>query len=117
MTPLSRSGDPITSKVAGDEIEEREGLVLRPGTHRARMLEAYGCGREMADFEAANICGLNLPGCCYWHRAGDLLAAGLLDDTGMVTECPDTGKDRRVMVISDAGRSALAELRTQYPKE
>ena len=108
---LVRRTDPPTARRAAEDTAKREGCVLIPGSHRARMLEAYSSGKHMTDWEAAELCDLNRPGVCYWHRAGDLLAAGYLEDTGETRVNPDTGKARRVMVITASGSAALARLR------
>ena len=110
---LVRRTDPPTAKRAAEDTAAREGCVLTPGSHRARILEAYSNGQHMTDWEAAELCDLKRPGVCYWHRAGDLLAVGYLEDTGETRVNPDTGKARRVMVITASGIAALARLRCE----
>ncbi len=66
----------------------------------------------MADYEAADGCDLHRAGVCYWHRVGDLLAAGYLEDTGKVRVYPYSGKERRVLRITAAGRAALVPFDT-----
>ncbi len=102
-----RKTDPQTSRDAGTAVVEREGVRLTLGSHRVLLLKEYASGKEMADWEAAELCGLSRPGVCYWHRVGDLLKAGYLSDTGQTRVHPDTGKARRVLVITEAGREAI----------
>ena len=107
-THLARRHDPETSHAAAKAIDAREGTGrrLNPTSQKAGLLDAFvTADRPLADFEAAKIAGLYRAHVNYWHRVGDLLADGLLDDTGDTLVNPDTGKARRVCVINEAGRS------------
>jgi hypothetical protein len=109
--PPARSTDPDTSRAAAVAIVEAEG-VLRPGTQCARLLAVFADAPDggYADFEAAERAGLYRAHVCYWHRVGDLVRAGLIDDTGERRRNPDTNKERRVAAITAAGRAEAARL-------
>lgn len=104
---LARITDPATSRQAATSIRDREGDTIRPGTHRAAMLDAYvHAPAGLADHEAAQVAGLYRAHVCYWHRATDLLHLGYLEETGRTVVNPDTGRARRVLRITERGRAA-----------
>lgn len=107
-----RPGDPGTSAAAGAAVRSREGQqvgVIRPGTQRHRMLQAF-LGRALTDSEAATSAGLNRPGVCYWKRASELRQAGYIVPTGDERPDPDSGKNRAVCAITEAGLLYLSRL-------
>ena len=80
----SRMTDPGTSDIAADTVNEREGHhdTIRPDTHKARLLIAYGRslgsggdGRKIAltDEEAAELADLDAGA---WKRCSDLRTGG-----------------------------------------
>lgn len=112
-TPLARATDPTTSHLAATHITQREGTPgtpIKPGTHKARMLNAYAQGHPLADHEAAQHADLYRAHICYWHRATDLLTDGYITPTGETRTNPDTGKQRRVCIITPKGIDAHQQL-------
>lgn len=107
-----RPGGPATSAAAGAAVRSREGQQVgevRSGTQRHQMLAAFGRG-ELTDSEAASLAGLNRPGVCYWKRASELRQAGYIVPTGAERADPDSGKNRAVCAITQAGVTVLAAL-------
>jgi len=103
VVPAARLSDPPTSNAALHD------LLPRAGSQQHRLLLAYG-SRPMGLIaeEAAEIAGLNVVGCSYWKRIGELLKAGLLDDTHQERDA-STGSAQRVLAISQAGKLALLQ--------
>ena len=101
VVPAARNTDPPTSN---DGIAD---VLPRAGSQQHRLLLAYG-SRPMGLIaeEAGEIAGLNVVGCSYWKRIGELLKAGLLDDT-LTTRLASTGSEQRVLAISQAGKRAI----------
>lgn len=105
-TPLFRAADPETSRQGAKDVR------VRQGTQIARLLHTYamhpsGLTNEEAGFHSGLAAK---PGCCYWHRCSDLLAAGLVEDTGLTREAT-TGSLQRVLRITDAGWDTYGKLR------
>lgn len=101
VVPAARRSDPPTSN---DGIAD---VLPRAGSQQHRLLLAYG-SRPMGLIaeEAAEIAGLNVVGCSYWKRIGELLKAGLLDDT-FTTRQASTGSEQRVLALNAKGRRAI----------
>lgn len=101
VVPAARTTDPVTSN---DAI----GVVLpRAGSQQKKLLLAYA-SRPMGltNEEAADIAGLNVVGCCYWKRCGELARAGLITYIG-VTRKASSGADQQVHAITEKGKLAL----------
>lgn len=98
----ARATDPATS--SGGATVAR----IRAGSQRAVLLAAYAdCGDYgMTDEEAATRSGLAGVARSPWKRCGELLAAGLLRDTG-TTRTSTAGAQQRVSVITLSGLRAL----------
>lgn len=96
---LSRGSDPQTSKKAGKRVVERapsQGQLL---------LKAYAlAGTDgLTAEQAGELSGLaERRSCCYWKRCGELLKAGLVEDTGL-TRVSSAGEQQRVCRITDEG--------------
>lgn len=103
VVPAARNTDPSTSNAAIHDV------LPRAGSQQYRLLLAYG-SRPMGLIaeEAAEIAGLNIRGACPWKRVGELLRAGLLDDT-FTTRLASTGSAQRVCSISSKGKQALTQ--------
>lgn len=101
VVPAARTTDPTTSN---DGIHS---VLPRAGSQQHRLLLAYG-SRPMGLIaeEAAEIAGLNRVGCSYWKRVGELLKAGLIEDTFTEREA-STGSAQRVCAITSRGKRAL----------
>lgn len=104
--PLFRRDDPPTSKMGAQDVRVRQGSQI------ARLLHTYAMFPDgLTNEEAGFHSGLAAkPGCCYWHRCSDLLALGLVEETGD-TRLASTGSLQRVLRISDAGWNAHGKLR------
>lgn len=105
----ARRTDPGTSHNAG-----RANRGSRQ-SHQRMMLEAFaGAGAAgFTDHEAAVRAELNQPGVCWWHRASDLRALGLIEwksgqhpGTRLTVPGPN-GIAVGVSVITKAGRESL----------
>lgn len=101
VVPAARDTDPSTSN---DGIHS---VMPRAGSQQHRLLLAYG-SRPMGLIaeDAAEIAGLNRVGVSYWKRIGELLHAGLLEDT-FQTRIASTGSEQRVLAVSDKGKRAI----------
>ena len=101
VVPAARNTDPPTSNAA------IHGLLPRAGSQQHRLLLAYG-SRPMGLIaeEAGEIAGLNVAGCCYWKRIGELLHEGFLEDTHCTLDA-STGSMQRVLAITDKGKRAI----------
>lgn len=102
--PASRRDDWETSKAA-----ERMIAAKRP-TQVLRMLRAYQF-LERTDEEAADRSELLRS--CYWKRAGELRALGLIEATGE-TRKGSAGTARIVCRITDEGKRVLDEHRRRH---
>lgn len=106
--PASRHDDPSTSKAG-----ERD-VAFRVGSQRHRMLSVYGLRtslsgpRELTADEAMRLSGL-AERSCYWKRVSELVAAGLLEDTGK-ERLGEQGSMQRVNRITTAGVRRLNDL-------
>ena len=111
-----RARDVVSVEREVDEVEvnrfdgapERKPLVVKRGTHLARMLNAFaeysdnGC----SDYLAAVYAGLQATG--YWKRASDLRRAGLVEFTGQRVTVG--GQHVRTSRATDRGRTLAVEL-------
>ncbi|MCP3810794.1 hypothetical protein NLX62_00305 [Mycobacteriaceae bacterium Msp059] len=105
----ARRTDPGTSHNAG-----RANRGSRQ-SHQRKMLEAYMSARlrgGLTDHEAAVRAGLNQPGICWWHRASDLRAAGLIEwvtrpDGSRVTVRGDNGVSVGMSQITETGIESI----------
>lgn len=102
---IARTTDPGTSKAGARDVQVRAGsqcaLLLRA------FAEADARGTALTSYEAGDVTGLRArPGCCYWHRVGDLKRAGLVADTGATRVMP-TGSAQSVLRITDEGRRVV----------
>lgn len=103
VIPAARNSDPPTSN---DALHD---LLPRAGSQQHRLLLAYGTRPlGLTAEEAAEIAYLNVVGCSYWKRVGELLKAGLIEDTFTEREA-STGSMQRVCAISARGKQALAK--------
>ena len=97
-----RTSDPATSHAAAKRARPRA------GSQKAVLLAVFAANGDLTAYEAGQLSGLaRKPGCCYWHRVGDLARDGLLEDTGL-TRIVATGEGQRVYRITAAGMAALA---------
>jgi len=96
--PLARGGDDWTSHAAVPH--------LSAGSQRAQLLRCFAeAGEEgLTAYEAGVVAGLLHVG--YWKRVSDLMNAGLIEKTGG-SRLVGTGKWQMVLVITEAGESAL----------
>lgn len=100
--PLARTSDPATSHAAAKRARPRA------GSQKAVLLAVFAANSDLTAYEAGQLSGLaRKPGCCYWHRVGDLARDGLLEDTGL-TRIVATGEGQRVYRITAAGMAARA---------
>ena len=101
VVPAARMTDPATSNDAIGDV------LPRAGSQQHKLLLAYG-SRPMGLIaeEAAEIAGLNRVGCSYWKRIGELLHAGLIEDTYQ-ERTASTGSSQRVCAITSTGKRAI----------
>lgn len=101
VVPAARVTDPETSNSGIADV------LSRSGSQQYRLLLAYG-SRPLGLIaeQAAEIAGLNVPGCCYWKRISEMLAEGLLEDTFKVQQA-STGSSQRILALSARGRRAI----------
>lgn len=104
--PAARATDPETSHIAAEDSTARK-------HHRRLMLAAYWNNRTRAisDHEAADDAGLLIEGICWWKRASDLRAQGLIEwatdrDGKKVTAMGMHGRPVGLCVLTRAGRRA-----------
>jgi len=103
LPPAARSTDPATSHAGARSMR------IRAGSQRAVLLAAYA---DAGDYGLTNdgagvVTGLaDRPGCCYWKRCGELLAAGYIRATDE-TRTSRALESQRVCVITRAGLEAL----------
>jgi hypothetical protein len=98
-----RVGDPVTSQTGAEDIK------VRRGSQQHRLLVVYGnhpTGLTADEAVAQTTISVRS---CYWKRVSELLAAGLLEDTGR-TRMGDQGSLQRVNRITDAGFALLRTL-------
>ena len=96
--PLARTTDPATSHAGAASVR------FRSSSQKGRLLAAFAAGPAIAE-EAAQRARLGHVG--YWKRVSELLADGLIEETG------DTARSRageacRIYRITAAGTAALA---------
>lgn len=104
--PAVRKSDPASSRAGAESIK------VRRGSQRAKMLRAYLNVEDATDDESGAISGLSLnPKCCYWKRASELRAAGLIEPTGEYRNSR-AGEKQMVCRITELGRSIVGELQT-----
>lgn len=96
---LARTSDPATSHQAAASVR------LRTGSQKWRLLEAFFAGGPAIAEQAARRANLLRSG--YWKRVSELLADGLIYDTGE-TALSTAGESCRVYRITAAGMAALA---------
>lgn len=95
--PLARTTDPATSHAGAASVR------FRSSSQKGRLLAAFATGPAIAE-EAAQRARLQHVG--YWKRVSELLADGLIEETG------DTARSRageacRIYRITAAGTAAL----------
>lgn len=100
----ARTTDPPTSKAAATRVP-------RMGEKRAAMLEAFAKltadgNPPASDAEAARTAGLFGTRCCWWKRASELRADGLIEVVGIEKD-RETLADVQVCRITRAGRETL----------
>lgn len=101
VVPAARTTDPSTSN---DGIHD---VLPRAGSQQYKLLLAYGSRPlGLTNEEAAEIAGLNVPGCCWWKRCSDLLQAGLIEDT-FTERTASTGSAQRVCAITEKGKRVI----------
>lgn len=104
-TTLARSTDPITSKMAGADIEKAEGT----NTLQMVLLKQFG-KKSMTAESAAEAAGLN-PWSGGWKRVSDLRKRGLIEERkqgGKILMWVNrSGKKARVLKITPLGREVL----------
>lgn len=96
---LARTDDPATSHAAAASVR------LRTGSQKWRLLEAFFAGGPAIAEQAARRANLLHAG--YWKRVSELLADGLIYDTG-VTLVSTAGEACRVYRITADGCTAVA---------
>jgi hypothetical protein len=93
-----RSTDPATSAQGAADV------AVRAGGQKARLLAAYAAHPGgLLDEEAAAHAGLQHTG--FWKRCSELLADGLIADTGR-TRVTSQGSPGRVCIATAAGHAA-----------
>lgn len=97
--PLARTSDPATSHQAAASVR------LRTGSQKWRLLEAFFAGGPAIAEQAARRANLLRAG--YWKRVSELLADGLIYDTGE-TALSTAGEACRVYRITADGCTAVA---------
>ena len=101
----ARHTDPQTSKDAAS--------LVRPGTMRAKLLEAHSWNQKgLTDEEAAEVSGLSLTS-EYATRCSELLRAGLLEDAGF-TRTGASGMARMVRRITPEGKRVIGPRDTLF---
>jgi hypothetical protein len=103
LPPAARSTDPATSHAGARSMR------IRAGSQRAVLLAAYADAGAygLTNDDAGVVTGLaDRPGCCYWKRCGELLAAGYIRATDE-TRTSRAGEFQRVCVMTRAGLEAL----------
>lgn len=115
----ARTTDPVTSKAAARRSS------VRAGSHKARLLAAYGSATAskavgmdnvtgLTDVEAAEICDLLSVG--YWKRCSDLRNDGLIqpvlhDSGNVVIRYTANGDANMVCSITDLGLATLSSMK------
>lgn len=99
-----RTTDPPTSRAAARRVP-------RMGEKRAAMLEAFARltvdgNPPASDADAARAAGLFGSRCCWWKRASELRADGLIEVVGTERD-QETLADVQVCRITRAGRETL----------
>lgn len=85
-------------------------MTFTPKTHKHVILRAYvAAGKPLTDTQAwRDGAGLD-PRSGAWHRCGDLLRAGAVEEVDEIHD-PETKSIVRRMQPTDYGRSVLAQL-------
>ena len=102
----ARHTDPATSHKAAKAVK------VRAGSQQAALLSAYADAGDygLTNDDAGVVTGLAYrPGCCYWKRCGELLAAGFIAATDD-TRTSRAGEAQRVCVITRAGLAAFDDM-------
>lgn len=97
---LARSADPQTSHDAAARLD-----AGRAGTIRRRLLVQFGRFPNLTADEATSAAGFE-PADGAWKRVSDLINLGLIEATGD-TRPGSSGREQRVLRVTDAGREAL----------
>jgi hypothetical protein len=97
---LARKDDPDTSKAAVDVLTDHV-------TIRRRLLRVYASGLRLTAEGAAQLAGFE-PGDGAWKRVSDLQNLGLVYDTGDRMVSPMTGRQQRILAITERGRQVTA---------
>lgn len=103
--PRARTDDPETSRIAARRLSTAD-------THCRAMLDAHSLTPGgLTDEQAAADAGIHQEGICWWHRASDLRALGLIawvrhDNGNIVKRQGSNGRPVGVSAITDAGRRA-----------
>lgn len=122
VTFHDRGTDPSTSTGAAAVVDDREGghHVVRDGTHKARLLMAYGrvahaaagtTGGTLSDKRAAEEAGLSAGG---WKRCSDLRTGGFIVPDGETMG--EMGVPVMVCRITAKGWARWQELDTYAPR-
>jgi hypothetical protein len=93
---LARREDPDTSKAAA------EALAGKAGSMRRRLLQVYASRLRLTAEGAATLAGFT-PADGAWKRVSDLLNLGLIYDTGEHAPSPTTGRQQRLLAITELG--------------
>lgn len=115
----SRMTDPDTSDTAAAVVEDREGghTVVREGTHKARLLVAYGRASRtdrpyLTDAQAAEAAGLGTGG---WKRCSDLRTGGFVRQVGETQG--EMGTPVMTCELTTKGRQRWSELDMHAPRD
>lgn len=101
----ARDSDPETSHRAASKKKS----VTRWGSHRARLLQAFGDLVDATDEEAGIFAGLHERHICYWKRCSELRLYGLIEPTGE-TRLSLSKNEVMVCAITQAGKNLLDSL-------
>lgn len=115
----SRGTDPTTSDAAAEKVLDREGghQVVKDGTHKARLLVAYGRASrtdhpDLTDAKAAEEAGLGTGG---WKRCSDLRSGGFIRQVGETQG--EMGTPVMTCELTTKGRRRWAELDPHAPRD
>ena len=103
VVPAARNTDPPTSN---DGIAD---VLPRAGSQQMKLLFAYGSRPlGLTNEEAADLACLLDTRCCWWRRCGNLLEAGLIEDT-FREKLASTGSMQRICAITKKGKRLLSQ--------